>query len=31
VGITVSTTLDEVVNVYMKETGEEDRVVVEKK
>jgi pyrimidine operon attenuation protein/uracil phosphoribosyltransferase len=31
VGITVSTTLDEVVNVYMKEEGEEDRVVVEKK
>ncbi len=31
VGITVSTTLDEVVNVYMRETGEEDRVVVEKK
>ena len=31
VGITVSTTLDEVVNVYMREAGEEDRVVVEKK
>jgi pyrimidine operon attenuation protein/uracil phosphoribosyltransferase len=29
VGITVSTTLDEVVNVYMREAGEEDRVVVE--
>jgi pyrimidine operon attenuation protein/uracil phosphoribosyltransferase len=31
VGITVSTALDEVVNVYMREAGEEDRVVVEKK
>ena len=31
VGITVSTTLDEVVNVYMREAGEEDRVVVEKR
>jgi pyrimidine operon attenuation protein/uracil phosphoribosyltransferase len=31
VGITVSTTLDEVVNVYMKEAGEEDRVMVETK
>lgn len=31
VGTTVSTTLEEVVNVYMSEAGEEDRVVVEKK
>jgi pyrimidine operon attenuation protein/uracil phosphoribosyltransferase len=31
VGITVSTTRDEVVNVYMKEAGEEDRVMVETK
>jgi pyrimidine operon attenuation protein/uracil phosphoribosyltransferase len=31
VGITVATTLDEVVNVYMKEAGEEDRVMVEEK
>jgi pyrimidine operon attenuation protein/uracil phosphoribosyltransferase len=31
VGITVATTLDEVVNVYMREAGEEDRVVVEEK
>ena len=31
VGITVSTTLDEVVNVYMREAGEEDRVMVEEK
>jgi pyrimidine operon attenuation protein/uracil phosphoribosyltransferase len=31
VGITVSTTLDEVVNVHMREAGEEDRVVVEEK
>ena len=30
-GITVSTTMEEVVNVYMSEAGEEDRVVVEKK
>jgi pyrimidine operon attenuation protein/uracil phosphoribosyltransferase len=29
VGITVSTTVDEVVNVYMQETGEKDRVMVE--
>jgi pyrimidine operon attenuation protein/uracil phosphoribosyltransferase len=31
VGTSVSTALDEVVNVYMKEAEEEDRVVVEKK
>ncbi len=31
VGITVSTTLDEVVNVYMRETGAEDQVMVEEK
>ena len=31
VGITVSTAMDEVVNVYMKEVEEEDRVVVEKR
>ena len=31
VGTTVSTTLEEVVNVYMSEAGEEDRVVVEKR
>jgi pyrimidine operon attenuation protein/uracil phosphoribosyltransferase len=31
VGITVSTAIDEIVNVYMRETEEEDRVVVEKK
>jgi len=30
VGVDVSTTLDDVVNVYMSEAGEEDRVVVEK-
>lgn len=29
VGIKVSTTLEEVVNVYVRETGEEERVVVE--
>lgn len=31
VGITVSTTPDEVVNVYMRETGAEERVMVEAK
>lgn len=31
VGTSVSTALEEVVNVYMKEADEEDRVVVEKK
>jgi pyrimidine operon attenuation protein/uracil phosphoribosyltransferase len=31
VGTTVSTTLAEVVNVYMRETGEEEKVVVEAK
>ena len=31
VGIVVSTTLDEVVNVYMSETGTEERVTVEAK
>jgi pyrimidine operon attenuation protein/uracil phosphoribosyltransferase len=30
VGTTVSTALEELVNVYMKEADEEDRVVVEK-
>ncbi|MCG6983075.1 MAG: bifunctional pyr operon transcriptional regulator/uracil phosphoribosyltransferase PyrR [Deltaproteobacteria bacterium] len=31
VGTSITTALDEVVNVYMKEADEEDRVVVEKK
>ena len=31
VGLTVPTTLDEVVNVYMRETANEDRVMVEDK
>jgi len=31
VGITLSTTLDEVVNVYMEDTGAEERVTVEAK
>ncbi|MGD8925070.1 MAG: bifunctional pyr operon transcriptional regulator/uracil phosphoribosyltransferase PyrR [Syntrophobacterales bacterium] len=31
VGITVSTSIDEVVNVYMRETGEQEKVVVEPK
>ena len=31
VGISVSTTQDEVVNVYMREAGEEERVMVEEK
>lgn len=31
VGITVSTSIDEVVNVYVRETGEEEKVVVEAK
>jgi len=31
VGINVSTTLDEVVNVFMREAGTEERVVVEEK
>ena len=31
VGISVSTTQDEVVNVYMREAGEEERVLVEKR
>lgn len=31
VGITVSTTLNEVVNVYMREGGEEDRVMIQPK
>ncbi|UCE82363.1 MAG: bifunctional pyr operon transcriptional regulator/uracil phosphoribosyltransferase PyrR [Deltaproteobacteria bacterium] len=31
VGITVSTSIDEVVNVYVRETGQEEKVVVEAK
>ena len=31
VGLTLTTKQAEVVNVYMRETGEEDRVVVEKR
>ena len=31
VGITVSSSIDEVVNVYVRETGEEEKVVVEAK